>query len=158
MRKWIGNRINEKIIQKYINIHSASGRYIMGVRTALHRCTSASGCESEQETMLAWKVPVMREADASFHARPNGLWCPSGWSLFYEGPNALLLGVSRNLSSLSLSHTFFYGFFIQNLWSTKIQPSKLKSVFENVILALGSTFLPIGLRYFHKLLSLEILG
>jgi hypothetical protein len=131
MRKWIGNKINEKIMQKYINIHGASGRYIVGVRVALHGLTSASGHVSRRETMPVRTGSVLKRAErpSSQHFRK---------------------------SLLPLSH--FYGFLIQNPWSTKIQPSKLNSVFGNVILALGSTFLPFGLRYFYKLLSLEILG
>jgi hypothetical protein len=39
----------------------------------------------------------------------------------------------------------------------KIQPSKLKSDFRNVIYEARSTFLSIGLRYFRKLLVFEIL-
>jgi hypothetical protein len=67
MRKGIGNRINEKIMQKYINIHGASGRYFVGVWTALHGHTFG------RETMPVQTVSVMREADASFHAHPDGL-------------------------------------------------------------------------------------
>jgi hypothetical protein len=40
----------------------------------------------------------------------------------------------------------------------KIQASNIKSNFGNVIYEGQSTFLLIGLRYFHKLLSFEILG
>jgi hypothetical protein len=50
-------------------------------------------------------------------------------------------------------------FFIEKKksWSTKIQPFKLKSDFGKVIYEARSTFLPIGLRYYHKLLVFEIL-
>jgi hypothetical protein len=54
-------------MQKYINIHGTSGRYIVGVRTALHGCTSG------WKTMLVQTVPVMREADTSFQEQLDGL-------------------------------------------------------------------------------------
>jgi hypothetical protein len=73
MRKGIGNGINEKIMQKCINIHGASGHYIVGVQTALHGRTSASGWASGRETMPVQTVHVMREAVASFFAHPDGL-------------------------------------------------------------------------------------
>jgi hypothetical protein len=60
-------------MQKYINIHSAFGRYIVGVRTALHGHTSTSGHAPGLETMPVRTVSVMREANTSFHARSNGL-------------------------------------------------------------------------------------
>ncbi len=60
-------------MQKYINIHGVSGRYIVAVRTALHGRTSASGRSSGLETMLVRTAPVIREADASFHGRADGL-------------------------------------------------------------------------------------
>jgi hypothetical protein len=63
----------------------------------------------------------------------------------------------REAECLSLSLSYPLSFFIQKLRSTKIRPAKLKFDFGNVIYEVRSTFLPISLRYFHKLLSFEIL-
>lgn len=105
------------------------------------------------------------------NARPDGVCHAWGWRFISRASGQLVMPVltgsvlmrakclsSRHFWKSLLPLLHFYGFSIQNPGSMKIQPSKLKSVFGNVILALGSTFLSIGLRYFHKILSLEILG
>jgi hypothetical protein len=125
----------------------ASGRPFMGTRPQVGARPNGRQCSSGQRLSFVRPTPHFTHVSVACDARPDEAYFKKGRTPFFSA--------FPEISPPSLT---FLWFLIQNPWSTKIQPSKLKSVFGNVILALGSTFLLIGLRYFHKLLSLEILG
>jgi hypothetical protein len=65
-----------------------------------------------------------------------------GRSLF-SVQNQMSIGKKKKKKEKSKGSSWFQ---VETLRSTKIQRSDLQSVFRNVILALGSTFLPIVLK------------